>query len=154
MWARLPIAVDGRPLTDIEVPLQVGGRLSGRVVFEGTGAPPEGDELTTIAVRVQSADGDVTRLPIVRLDGSGRFTSPGRFTAGDGEPARGHHVHDADDCRTLQTTRSDEQGRFSFTGFTPDRALWTRFSRRIQSARPSGDGRYTFRYLPPGDRHA
>ena len=40
---------------------------------------------------------------------------------------------------------------YHIIAFPPDRALWARFSRRIQSVRPSADGRYTFRYLPPGD---
>ena len=37
--------------------------------------------------------------------------------------------------------------------FTTDRSRWAPRSRRIQAGRPSADGRYTFRNLPPGEYH-
>ena len=37
--------------------------------------------------------------------------------------------------------------------FPSDRTLWLPQSRRIQALRPSPDGRYTFRGLPPGEYH-
>ena len=37
--------------------------------------------------------------------------------------------------------------------FPSDRALWLPESRRIQTAQPSPDGRYSLRGLPPGEYH-
>jgi len=35
--------------------------------------------------------------------------------------------------------------------FPADRALWTPITRRIQITNPDHDGRFSFRYLPPGE---
>jgi len=74
LWARLPLAVDGRPVTGLELPLQAAGRIDGRLVFDGAGAP-RGDELTRILVLAESPDARGGRVPPLRVDRYGRFAS-------------------------------------------------------------------------------
>lgn len=60
-----------------------------------------------------------------------------------------------DRVQTLSGTIQDAGGRptadFTIIVFPSDRRFWLPQSRRIASARPGTDGRFTFRGLPPGD---
>lgn len=47
--------------------------------------------------------------------------------------------------------KSQPAPEFTLIVFPADSRYWTLGTRRIQSARPATDGRYTFRNLPPGD---
>lgn len=55
----------------------------------------------------------------------------------------------------LSGTVQDAAGRpapdYHIIAFTTDRTMWGPQSRRIASIRPSADGRYTFRAIPPGE---
>jgi protocatechuate 3,4-dioxygenase beta subunit len=51
---------------------------------------------------------------------------------------------------TLRTA-ADAGADYSVVLFAADPALWTAHSRRIQTGRPSADGAFVFRRLPPGE---
>jgi protocatechuate 3,4-dioxygenase beta subunit len=55
----------------------------------------------------------------------------------------------------LAGTLQDQSGKpiadYTIVVFPSDRRFWTPMSRRIQAMRPSSDGRFNFRNLPPGD---
>lgn len=72
-----PVFVEpGRPAT-IDVALRPGGRVSGRVRFDGA-SPPENDRLPTIPVEVRPADGrDLGQLPQTRVEKDGTFRTAG-----------------------------------------------------------------------------
>lgn len=91
LWARVPITVDTRPVSDISISLQTAARVGGRIVFEGTTTPPKGDQLTSISVVADAPDGRSRRMPSARVDRFGRFTIPGLpggryFLRGGGAP--------------------------------------------------------------------
>jgi hypothetical protein len=66
----------GRPAT-IDASLRPGGRVSGRVRFDGT-SPPTGDRLPTIPIEVRPADGrDLGQLPQTRVEKDGTFRTAG-----------------------------------------------------------------------------
>ena len=77
LWARVPITVEDRPQSGIEIALQTVGRIRGRVVFDGAASRPRGEELTRIAVRAETAEGRSPRVPPMRVDRLGSFTSTG-----------------------------------------------------------------------------
>ena len=52
---------------------------------------------------------------------------------------------------TLQDQSGSPISDFTIVAFGSDRRFWTPMSRRIQATRPSSDGRFSFRNLPPGD---
>ena len=52
---------------------------------------------------------------------------------------------------TLQTAANAPAPDHFVVAFAADRAFWRPAARRIQSQRPSTDGRFVFRDLPPGD---
>lgn len=84
LWASTPLAVMGQDVSDVLLNLSPGMKISGRVVFDGSGTPPE--DLTDIRVAV-SARGtqafDIGGIPPAEVDPNGRFTvtgvSPGRY---------------------------------------------------------------------------
>jgi hypothetical protein len=75
-WSATPVAVSGRDVIDLAVPVAAGTRLRGRVVFEGSAPQPKpGDWL-----RIQSADGRRStrgwRTLGAHVDERGGFLSP------------------------------------------------------------------------------
>jgi hypothetical protein len=52
---------------------------------------------------------------------------------------------------TIVDQRSQPVVDYNLIVYPADQRFWTPQSRRIQSARPATDGRFTFRNLPPGD---
>ena len=52
---------------------------------------------------------------------------------------------------TLQDASGTATSDYSIIVFPSDKQYWQPQSRRIQSARPGTDGRFTMRNLPPGD---
>jgi hypothetical protein len=52
---------------------------------------------------------------------------------------------------TLQSVAGTSMSAFFVVAFPADRALWHPASRRVAFTRPSTDGQYEFRDLPPGD---
>jgi hypothetical protein len=51
----------------------------------------------------------------------------------------------------VTNAKNEAAPEFTLVVFPADSRYWTGTSRRIQSARPATDGRYTFRNLPPGE---
>ncbi len=51
----------------------------------------------------------------------------------------------------LQDNSGKPVADYTIVVFASDRRYWTPMSRRIQAARPSTDGRFSFRNLPAGD---
>jgi len=90
LWGSADVAVDGRRQDDIVIPLQAGMAVSGRVVFEGTLAPPA--DPTRVRVTLTPAEapgpGTLAQPASVSVDATGRFTIPSvvpglyRLTAG------------------------------------------------------------------------
>ena len=85
LWASVPVAV-ATDISDLEITLQTGVRLTGRLAFEGKTPPPSASFLTKVSVLIDRADGS---LPTMRADRevdvgpSGDFHSvglpPGRY---------------------------------------------------------------------------
>lgn len=85
LWALADISVDGRDQTGISLQLQRGMTISGRLAFNGQGAPPA--DLTRARVNlttVGTPDVDFGGIPAASVDASGRFTMagvpPGRYS--------------------------------------------------------------------------
>jgi hypothetical protein len=84
VWvADVPIAVD-RAVTGLAVPLQPGARITGRVIFEGDGPRPTGDELlASPVVPVPAFDRLLGVVPGSRIEADGSFATvglpPGRY---------------------------------------------------------------------------
>lgn len=87
VWGGVDVVVDGRNVSNVMLPLQMGMSVSGDVKFEGAIPPPA--DLTRLRVTVNSAEpGPMSTNANARVDASGRFTvqsvAPGRYrlTAG------------------------------------------------------------------------
>jgi len=85
LWAVADVSVDGRDQAGVSLQLQRGMTISGRVAFDGQGAPPA--DLTRIRVNlttVGTPDVDFGGIPAAAVDASGRFTitgvPPGRYS--------------------------------------------------------------------------
>lgn len=77
LWALMNLTVDGRDIPDLRVTLEPGVAVTGRVVFDGTAAPPP--DLTRVRVSlsaVQSMSVSVG-VPDVQARGDGTFLFPG-----------------------------------------------------------------------------
>lgn len=86
LWAMADLAMDGRNVSNVNLVLQQGTTVSGRIAFEGTKQPPA--DFTRMRVSVNPADIDgparVLGAPSAgRVDASGKFTItgvvPGRY---------------------------------------------------------------------------
>lgn len=84
LWAMTDVAVDGRGQTDVQLVLQPGMSVSGRVSFEG-GQPPSLSRLSLglTAVGVSKTAGDFAMAGPAPVDEHGQFTirgvAPGRY---------------------------------------------------------------------------
>jgi hypothetical protein len=79
LWAQMPVTVGDADLSDLNVVLRAGLRVSGRVEFAGTRAAPSADSIQRMVIRMQSAEGR-TSSPI---PAEGRAAPDGTFrTAG------------------------------------------------------------------------
>ncbi len=85
LWALADITVDGRDQAGVSLQLQRGMTVSGRIAFDGQGAPPA--DLTRTRVNltaVGAQDVDFGGIPAATVDASGRFTMsgvpPGRYS--------------------------------------------------------------------------
>ncbi|HUL72921.1 MAG TPA: carboxypeptidase-like regulatory domain-containing protein [Vicinamibacterales bacterium] len=85
LFAQSPVPVAGRDVEGLAVQLRPGAQVSGRLVFEGTSAPPPAAALLRVAVSLTNIDGGITingpRPAPVSADG--QFTTqgypPGRY---------------------------------------------------------------------------
>jgi uncharacterized protein (DUF2141 family) len=79
MWAALPITVADSEVAGVNLVLQPGIRVSGRVEFDGAAERPTPDQLARILVVVEPVDGVIDRVqnPPGRADAKGNFTTFG-----------------------------------------------------------------------------
>ena len=87
LWATADVLADGGKPSHIQMVLQPGLSISGRVVFEGASGPPANltrMSLTVTPVGVPPMTSDAQAPPPAAVDASGRFTirgvMPGRYT--------------------------------------------------------------------------
>jgi hypothetical protein len=87
LWATADVHADGGKPSHIQMVLQPGLSISGRVVFEGASSPPASltrMSLTVTPVGVPRMSSDAQAPPPAAVDASGRFTirgvMPGRYT--------------------------------------------------------------------------
>ncbi|HUR19189.1 MAG TPA: carboxypeptidase-like regulatory domain-containing protein [Vicinamibacterales bacterium] len=85
LWALADLTVDGRDQTGVSLQLQRGMTISGRIAFDGQGAPPT--DLTRARVNLMTVgaqDVDFGGIPPAMVDANGRFTMtgvpPGRYS--------------------------------------------------------------------------
>jgi len=85
LWAMADVAVDGTDQSGINLQLQTGMTVSGRIAFDGQGAPPS--DLTRLRVNLVTVGApavDFGNIPAASVDASGRFTlqgvPPGRYS--------------------------------------------------------------------------
>jgi len=78
LWAQQPVTVGTEDVTNLSVPLQIGARVRGRAVFEGSAPNPAEGELRAAWVLVLPADGRlIDGMPISGPDANGRFETAG-----------------------------------------------------------------------------
>lgn len=195
LWAAADIVADGRTITGLDLTLQTGMTISGRIVFDGTRPSPKDFQAVNIIAR------PVRIVDLVQMvNGAGRVAADGTFTisgltpgwyrltgvaAGDNLPIlwseasveiNGRDVTDlpfevrpgedganivmtlTDRQQELTGTLQDASGRpateYTMILFPADKKFRLPDSRRIQIARPSSDGRFSFggpMSPPPGE---
>jgi hypothetical protein len=193
LWGAGTIAVGDTDLSDLEVRMQRGARISGRIVVESSGPPPDPKRLLAIGVAARPVPGSIGALhnwPVPdRADANGRFTTrefiPGpHMMIVSGIPpgwtlksvtTNGQNAVDkafeltaagitdmvvtiTDRITTVTGIARDGNGTAvpaaTVAAFPTDKSLWRipgMASRRVQTAAPGRDGRYTFRGLPAGE---
>lgn len=57
LYGEVPITVGSSDITDIAIVLNEGAKLTGRLVFDGAAAPPQAQQLRSISISLQAADG-------------------------------------------------------------------------------------------------
>ena len=57
LYGEVPITVGGSDINDIAIVLSEGAKLTGRLVFDGSLAPPQAQQLRSITISLQAADG-------------------------------------------------------------------------------------------------
>jgi protocatechuate 3,4-dioxygenase beta subunit len=94
LWAAVDVAISGRDITDVQLILQPGMTVGGRVEFRGIGATPPSDLSAvrlTLSPRSQQNLGPGA-MPVAVVDEFGRFTitgvAPGRYGL-SGSPNQG-----------------------------------------------------------------
>ena len=202
LYAMVDVDVQGQDIKGVALPLQLGGTISGRVVFDVADKSLLPDDLTAIRVGVNQVGGSwsaasgntrsgpaISSIPPVALKDDGAFEikgiGPSRYTMTCILPADiapfwrlrsavvdGRDLLDTQiegpsvDLRGVTVTLSDKRTQISgvvrsaagqtatdlyVVAFSTDRAAWRVGARRNLSARPSTDGRFELKDLPPGE---
>jgi hypothetical protein len=60
LYGEVPITVGSSDITDIAIVLNEGAKLTGRLVFDGAAAPPQAQQLRSMSISLQAADGRST----------------------------------------------------------------------------------------------
>jgi hypothetical protein len=189
LWAMSDISLDGRDLPDVQLVLQSGTTLSGRVEVEATG----GTQVPNLAKLMVSVKGVGQQVAsnwepgAAAVDADGRFTIhgvlPGRYrvivTGVPSSFALRSAIFGAQDVLdsllgltgaenisggvvtltnrvtevsgVVQSASTGAAAGATVIAFSADERFWLPESRRIQAVRPSTDGRYVLKDLPPGD---
>jgi hypothetical protein len=84
LWAEVPVPVGTTDVTDLNVTLQTGLRVTGQVQFDGGAARPENNQLSSIMVMLEPADVKPGISTVRgRVESSGQFATmgvpPGRY---------------------------------------------------------------------------
>jgi uncharacterized protein (DUF2141 family) len=79
MWANVPVSIGDADVTGVNIALNTGLRVSGRIEFEGAADKPTPEQLSRIPVMLEPVDGQMDRnvTPPGRIDAKGQFTSYG-----------------------------------------------------------------------------
>jgi carboxypeptidase family protein len=84
IFSDVPIAVGSTHIDGVTVTLTPGARLSGRVVFDGTTAPPPAARLQQMSALIRPISGQPAPGTDARVDANGQFTTlgypPGRYS--------------------------------------------------------------------------
>lgn len=119
LWADLNVLVGANDVTDVVVPLRQGLRVAGRVEFNGSAAPPTGDQLSSIGISLEPADGRTAGMAGTvrgRVESSGSFQTMGvpvgkyvlRVTAPRGWTLRGASFNGQDIVDTAVELRDGD----------------------------------------------
>ena len=187
-WALTGVRVSDTGVANLELDLQRGLRLSGRLAFDSLTQAAPGDP-STVQLLLVEVTGAVSAVQSGRgrgrADGTYDVTGilPGTYTVSSSFGAGGWwlrsvmvdgrdmldiplEIGPASDISgavatftdrhseltgTLQTAAGVPASEYFVVVFPTARAFWRPGARRIQSARPSTDGRFAFRDLPAGD---
>ena len=173
MWAAVPLTIDGRNIDDLSVRLELGKRMTGRVVFEG--AVPAAN-LPPVQVSLRGPQLGGLTLGSKRAPATPEFTLDSIVPASyriatdnvrgwmlksaivNGRDASDLPVDISNDVTDVVVTLTDKLTELSGVLQTPagmpapnyyvivfpkDPAYWLNGSRRIVSLRPATDGRFT-----------
>ncbi len=77
LWTSIPVSVGASDIQDLAVPIRTGVRVTGRVEFEGTSAPPKPDAVQRIQVSVEPLSPGELRSVFSLM--RGRVEADGRF---------------------------------------------------------------------------
>jgi hypothetical protein len=93
LFGEAPITIAERDVSDVNVVLRPGARVSGRYVFEGTGTPPDAAQLQRLQPALQGVDSRILAVTSGRVNADGTFTTqgypPGRYFVNAAAPALG-----------------------------------------------------------------
>lgn len=85
-WATMPLSVGEDGVTGLNVALQTGFRLTGRLELDGTSTKPGPDLIEKFSIQLDPADGSGSRMPVAlrgTIDRNGRISTneipPGRY---------------------------------------------------------------------------
>ena len=192
-WATDVVTVGDRDVSGLQVQMQAGTTVSGRIVIEGTGGSPPLDNLRSGSITARPVPGSAgafqTRQLTGRTDQNMRFVIPAvipgayMMSVTNLPPgwvlktvtSNGQNIVDrsftigssgltdvvvsiTNQISSITGIVRDMDGKTSsnptVAAFPTDKTLWRlpgMGSRRVQTAAPARDGRYTFRSLPAGE---
>ena len=131
-------------------PSPLGGSVSARVDASGRFTIPS---VTPGGYRLNAGGAGTWTVESATIGGQDAADFP--FEIKGDENVSGAVITFTDRQTELTGTIVDEKNQpapeYTLIVFPADSRYWTANSRRIQGTRPSTDGRYTFRNLPPGD---
>src|SRR4030095_14040529 len=85
-WAEMSVAVGANDVSNLSLPLRTGLRVNGRVDFVGSAERPAGDQLSSIPISLEPADGRTASGATTargRIDSNGNFqtvgVAPGKY---------------------------------------------------------------------------
>lgn len=78
LWAEMPVSAGSKDITNLNISLQQGARLAGRVVFSGTTAQPEPSAVGALNFSLQPlGEQSSSRAPRTLIDEQGKLTTQG-----------------------------------------------------------------------------